>query len=54
MGAAFWGRFYLAGAGCFALAPLMLLDLAWSPLELGLLLGLTLTSYGLHLRTLSR
>src|SRR5207249_1638677 len=38
LGAAYWGRFYLAGAACLGLAVPMALAPAWGPFWLGLLL----------------
>jgi serine/threonine protein kinase len=52
LGSNFWGRLYLFGLAAFATAPLMALHLEWAPVELGLLVTITLGVVGLHLRKL--
>jgi hypothetical protein len=54
LGAAYWGRFYLAGAACFVTAALMPLAPAWGPLGFGLLLTVIFAAWGMHLRRLGR
>lgn len=53
MGSNYWGRCYTIGLGFFAVAVLMPLHPAWSPLEFGVLWTIALTVLGLHLRRLS-
>ena len=48
------GRFYLAGLACFALAPIMTVDIRLAPLEFGTLLGSVHIWAGFHLRRLRR
>jgi eukaryotic-like serine/threonine-protein kinase len=54
LGAAFWGRFYLAGVACLVLALLMPLAPMWGPFCFGALLLIIFTAWGLHLRHLGR
>jgi hypothetical protein len=53
MGARYWGRCYEFGLAFFVLAMLMPLKLEWAPLEFGLLWGVVLTAFGIHLRRLA-
>jgi serine/threonine protein kinase len=50
MGANYWGRFYAIGMAFLISAPLMALDLTYSPLIFGVLWGVVLVSMGIHLR----
>src|SRR5262249_15352085 len=52
MGGSYWGRYYAIGLAFFALAPLMLLRLEWSPLAFGLVWALCLAAVARHLRRL--
>jgi hypothetical protein len=50
MGANYWGRCYAIGLAFFVAAPLMVLDMPYSPLIFGFLWGIALVTVGLHLR----
>ena len=50
MGANYWGRCYAIGLAFFVAAPLMALDMAYSPLIFGFLWGIALMTVGMHLR----
>jgi hypothetical protein len=52
LGSDFWGRLYLIGVAYFVVAVLMTWNLAWAPLEFGILMGLTAVIAGLRLRAL--
>jgi predicted Ser/Thr protein kinase len=53
-GGAYWGRLYVPGLACFALAPVMAMDLTWAPLEFAALVSTSFVAIGLHLRRLGR
>jgi hypothetical protein len=50
MGSSYWGRCYAIGTVFFGLAMLMPLNLAWAPLEFGVMWAATLVFIGWHLR----
>jgi serine/threonine protein kinase len=54
MGSNFWGQCYAIGLAFFGLALVMPLNLVYAPLELGMLLSLTLIIIGLYLRRIGR
>jgi RNA polymerase sigma-70 factor (ECF subfamily) len=52
LGAAYWGRFYLAGVACLGVGVVAALAPVWGPFWLGLLLAVIFTAWGLRLRAL--
>jgi hypothetical protein len=50
MGANYWGRCYAIGAVFLVAAPLMVLDLTFAPLIFGVIWGVVLLMFGIHLR----
>jgi hypothetical protein len=50
MGANYWGRCYAIGLAFFVAGPVMVLDMAYSPLIFGFLWGVALVTVGMHLR----
>jgi serine/threonine protein kinase len=54
MGSSYWGRLYVVGGGFFVLALLMPFQLAWAPLEFGIVWAASLIGISFHLRHLQQ
>ena len=54
MGSSYWGRLYVVGGAFFVLALLMPFQLAWAPLEFGIVWAASLVGISLHLRHLQQ
>ena len=54
MGSSYWGRLYVVGGVFFVMALLMPFQLAWAPLEFGIVWAASLIGISFHLRELRR
>lgn len=54
MGSSYWGRLYVVGLAFFVMALLMPFQLAWAPLEFGIVWAASLVGISVHLRQLQR
>jgi serine/threonine protein kinase len=54
MGSSYWGRLYVVGGAFFVLALLMPFQLAWAPLEFGIVWAASLVGISLHLKHLQQ